>query len=52
LPVVKLTDGAKVSPGALLVQATVPHGAGMGENPAHPIETTKALASAVLGDPL
>ena len=51
-PTVELRGGAKVSPVALLVQATVPHGAGMGENAAQLIDTTRGLASAVLADPL
>jgi len=52
VPTVLLSGGEKVSPLALLVQATVPHGAGMGENPVQSTNTTRGLGSAVLGAPL
>jgi len=51
-PIVTLMGGAKVSPVALLVQTTVPHGPGMGESPVQSINTTRGLPSAVLADPI
>jgi len=49
-PLVRLTCGEKLSPGALLVQVTVPQGGGI-MNPGtelQSIDTTNGLATAVL----